>query len=245
VNRPVDEQRLEASFVGRADRRSGVFETIRVEDGVPLRVDQHIARLGRSVDTLYGKRLSGDLAADVRATARTQQGRAAIRVSAVPAENGELRVDMEFRDFPVRGVPVELRPVTLPGGLGAHKWRDRRSIDAWGETQGTPLIVDVDGSVLEAAWANVLVVCDTEWVTPELDGRLLPGVTRSALIAAGQTAGYRVSTRRVSLEDVTAADAILLTSALTLVTWGVLDGWTGSTLVASDLASRFARELIA
>ena len=45
-----------------------------------------------------------------------------------------------------------IEPVTVPGGLGAHKWRDRRWIDALADAVAPahPLLVDLDGLVLEA-----------------------------------------------------------------------------------------------
>ena len=41
----------------------------------------------------------------------------------------------------------------LPGGLGEHKWIDRDLLDAQSADGTTPLILDADGTILEAAWA--------------------------------------------------------------------------------------------
>ena len=68
-----------------------------------------------------------------------------------------------------------LTPYVLPGGLGEHKWVDRRLIDALG---GTPLFLDADGTVLEAGWASVLVRRDGRLLTPRVDGRILPSTSR-------------------------------------------------------------------
>ena len=77
-------------------------------------------------------------------------------------------------------------PFALPGGLGAHKWRDRRLLEALaGAAAGAvPLLVDTDGQVLEAAYANVWIVEGEALITPPADGRILPGTTRAALLAA-------------------------------------------------------------
>ncbi len=45
-----------------------------------------------------------------------------------------------------------------------------------------PLLVDADGTVLEAAWGNVWVLEGDALLTPPADGRILPGVTRSLLL---------------------------------------------------------------
>ena len=67
-----------------------------------------------------------------------------------------------------------LHPYTLPGGLGAHKWRDRTLVDA---LRQTPLLLDADGTVLEAGWANVLSAAASSLLRPRADGRILPGTS--------------------------------------------------------------------
>jgi para-aminobenzoate synthetase/4-amino-4-deoxychorismate lyase len=46
-----------------------------------------------------------------------------------------------------------------------------------------PLLVDTDGLVLEAAYANVWIREGEALITPPADGRILPGITRAALLA--------------------------------------------------------------
>ena len=113
---------------------------------------------------------------------------------------------------PAPAAPVTLMPFVLPGGLGAHKWCDRRLLEALGErTAGAvPLLVDGDGRVLEAAYANVWIVERGELLTPPADGCILPGVTRAGLLAA-EPAAREVE---IGLERLERADAILLTSSI-------------------------------
>ena len=107
---------------------------------------------------------------------------------------------------------VRLMPYLLPGGLGAHKWRDRSLLNALAEVApGTvPLIVDSDGSVLEAADANIWMVEDQTLVTPPTDGRILPGTTRARLLLAEANAREEP----IDLARLAAADRIFLTSAI-------------------------------
>jgi branched-subunit amino acid aminotransferase/4-amino-4-deoxychorismate lyase len=74
----------------------------------------------------------------------------------------------------------------------------------------TPLILDDDGSVLEAAWANVWIREGDRLVTPPADGRLLPGVTRARMLRTEP----RAAEERLTLERLEGADVIVLTSAL-------------------------------
>ena len=60
----------------------------------------------------------------------------------------------------------------------------------------------------EVGTMNVFFVIDDEIVTPELQGSILPGVTRMSCIELLKKQGYKVSERRLSIEEVAeAADA--------------------------------------
>jgi para-aminobenzoate synthetase/4-amino-4-deoxychorismate lyase len=120
------------------------------------------------------------------------------------------------------GPPVhDLVPVTLPGGLGAHKWRDRALLAA---LPPTALLCDLDGAVLEAAWGSVFAVEADALVTPPLDGRLLPGVVRAALLEAGAVAGLAVREEALDLERLGAARGVVLTSGVRLASAARMPG---------------------
>jgi para-aminobenzoate synthetase/4-amino-4-deoxychorismate lyase len=112
-------------------------------------------------------------------------------------------------DPPEGGFP--LSPWLLPGGLGSRKWQDRRLVDALAaQGEGVPLLVDGDGSVLEASWGNVWAIEGERLVTPPVDGRILPGVTRARLLALEPEA----TEEQVTLQRLRDADGVFLTSAL-------------------------------
>ncbi|MDP9384183.1 MAG: aminotransferase class IV, partial [Actinomycetota bacterium] len=125
---------------------------------------------------------------------------------------GRLEIAVERGPLP-RGAPVRLRSVCVPGGLGAHKWLDRRLLDALATAAPgeLPLLVDLDGLVLEASRANVLVLEGDALATPPLDGRILPGTTRADVLAR---TGFDVREEPIGLGRLLGADAVVLTSAL-------------------------------
>jgi para-aminobenzoate synthetase/4-amino-4-deoxychorismate lyase len=127
------------------------------------------------------------------------------RVRVVVDANG---VHVSTGPLPEPG-PMTLRPVVLPGGLGAHKWADRTLIDSLSPPGVTPLFCDLDGHVLEAGYAAVAIVEDDVLVVPPLDGRILPSISRARLLAGRE---HRVEA--FTLDRLHRADEIVLTSAL-------------------------------
>jgi branched-chain amino acid aminotransferase len=54
----------------------------------------------------------------------------------------------------------------------------------------------------ELSGMNVFAVLNGELHTPELDGAILPGVTRDSLLTLAKSLGYQVHERRISLDEV-------------------------------------------
>jgi branched-subunit amino acid aminotransferase/4-amino-4-deoxychorismate lyase len=190
----------------RPDPAAGVIETIRVERGRALCLDDHLVRLRASVHELYGIEL------DEPQLPPLPREPHRLRITATP----DGTVTATLGTVPDPG-PVELRPWTLPGGLGAHKWADRRLIDdATARLGATPLILDADGAVLEAAWGNVWALEGDRLSTPPADGRLLPGITRARLLRIAPDLGLEPAEEVLTLERLEHADAVLVTSALRL-----------------------------
>jgi para-aminobenzoate synthetase/4-amino-4-deoxychorismate lyase len=173
-----------------------------------VEVDEHLRRLAASADQLYGLGLPPDLRDRIVAEASGHDGR--LRVSFSPG--GEV----EFEHAPV-GASREygsIAPFVLPGGLGPHKWIDRRLVDALARAAGDgvlALLLDSYGAVLETTWANVLIEERGELISPPHDGRFRSGV------------GCRRHPFReepVDLDRLLAADAVIITSALRTVRLG-------------------------
>jgi para-aminobenzoate synthetase/4-amino-4-deoxychorismate lyase len=158
----------------RPDPSLGVFETLLVEDGLPVNLETHLARLARSVRELYGAELP---------EIKLPRSSGAVRITYVPGRP----LAIQWRPLTRRPVPVTLTAHVVPGGLGAHKWADRRFLNELGRDGTTPLLLDADGTVLEAAWAAVLIRRDGVLYTPREDGRILPSTSRPDAIQADLT----------------------------------------------------------
>ena len=205
-----------AGVAERPDPAHGVFETLLARDSEPVDADAHLSRLARSVESLYGQELPDDLPDRIRWASRAG-GRHRLRVLMSPGPGRVATVEVESTALTgeAQDGPVSLAPALLPGGLGEHKWRDRRLLaELERRTGGVPLVIDLDGDVLEAAWANVFVVEAKTLTTPPLDGRLLGGTVRARLLALAPALGLETREEPLSLERLAAADEVLLSSSV-------------------------------
>lgn len=208
----------------RPEPGAGVFETLLVQDGQPVELEPHLRRLETSLAALYAAPLPMNLEADLVAAARRlESGR--LRVDVFPVGRG-LEFEIASAPLPRRPSPVRLCPVTLPGGLGGHKWADRRLLAALANRlEGEPLLCDLDGIVLEAGRANVFVVePGPSLLTPAADGRILPGVSRARVIQLAHDLGLEVREERVGLVSLARADELFVTGSVAGVEAAVLNG---------------------
>jgi para-aminobenzoate synthetase / 4-amino-4-deoxychorismate lyase len=191
------------------DPRQGVFETLLVLDGRPVELDAHLARLGASLAELFP-----DRAIPALEGVTAPEPDCVMRIDVAP-RGDRLETEISFREIRKRPELTALHSLSVPGGLGAHKWRDRSLLDrAQARLGGLPLVVDIDGSVLEAARANVFAVHDGELFTPPLDGRILPGVTRTRVIELAKSAAIPVHERPLRHNDLLRADEVLLSGSV-------------------------------
>jgi para-aminobenzoate synthetase/4-amino-4-deoxychorismate lyase len=211
-----------ATRESRPDRRHGVFETLLVVDGRPVELDAHLARLGASVRALYGLEAPDGLRDLVLSESRAGAlGR--LRVTVAPTREGGLAphavgAAVDPGDvFPAGSRAASLETMRAESGLGEHKWADRELLEraeAVGPPGAVPLLLAADGSVLEASRANVFAVVDGGLLTPPLDGRILPGVTRARLIEIAGERGITVNQERLGLERLLGAEEILLSGSV-------------------------------
>jgi para-aminobenzoate synthetase/4-amino-4-deoxychorismate lyase len=133
-----------------------------------------------------------------------------------------------FQTGPVPSRPelFRLRPLTIAGGYGAHKLADRGPLTGTSSASGGPvaLLVDADSAatVLEAAWANVWLVHEDRLITPPLDGRILPGITRARVVAQAGSLGLSIAERPITLQQARAGRP-MLTSSLQLAAAAAFD----------------------
>jgi para-aminobenzoate synthetase/4-amino-4-deoxychorismate lyase len=221
----------------RPDPSQGVFETMLVRGGHIQALELHLRRLGRSVAAVYGMTLPRDLPGRVRDAAAGLRGEHRLRVDVIPGQASSVSVGPVAPGYRQRRVTVE--PFVVPGGLGPHKWRDRRLLDIAARhraaisprdpgVETAPLVIDADGTVLEAAWGSLWLLEHDRLITPPADGRILPGVTRALLLERAPSLGLRAVQEPIGLERARAAPVAFATSAIRLAVPVTLAGGPAS-----------------
>lgn len=202
------------------DVSRGVFETILTLDGQVVDPVPHLERLGRSTQVLYGQPLLPPLSTLVEAAHRVPTGPGRLRVTVCPDQRPVVTISCEPFERHPSPAGLALVACSAPGGLGAHKWRDRSWIDERSVAIGDAVLLLVDGDdVLEAARSNLFVVFGSAAQTPPADGRILPGLARSAVIDLLRADGTTVDEAPVTLQSMALASEVFVTNSLRGVEW--------------------------
>ena len=200
----------------RPDPALGLLETLALVDGRFIELERHLERLRASAREVYGGAVEeaiAELERSVRVSARAHPAgvhRVRLVLRPPPGSTAVEVVPADLRDV-TPGWPVDLLPVTVPGGLGAHKWLDRRLVSdaVQARDRSEALILDLDGTVLETGSGNLFVVENGSVSTPLADGRILAGVTRAIVC---EQLGAREEP--IGLERLRAADELFVTSSV-------------------------------
>jgi branched-chain amino acid aminotransferase len=150
---------------------------------------------------------------------------------------GPLGLDPEGADAPLRFAIAEplraLPPAAYAEGVAVVTWATHRASDAARGAKVTSylesilalrharsrgaheaLIVDGAGWVLEGATSSLFAVRGGALETPPLDDRVLPGITRRAVLEAARARATPIVERRLALDDLASADELFVTSSL-------------------------------
>ena len=200
---------------------AGVFTSLLVTEGGTRDLAAHLGRLEASARALYGKELPLALRAELaRCLAGRPSGRLRITVRPV---GGPLLGTVEVVPLTPPPAAVTLRRVTVPGGLGPHKYRDRRLLAALADRAELPadgqlLLLDETGELLETDRASVFAVLDGVLLTPPAYGRILPGTARAAVLRAASGQGIRVGRKPLTVDELTQATEVFVSNAVAGVT---------------------------
>lgn len=197
----------------------GLFETmlVHVRDAelVPPLLPYHLERLAQ------GLRFAFDVPLDLGAV-RAAFAASSLRSTSTHIVRLECRVTdgaavlvARPRELPPATVPLRWLPFTLTRAeQPPTPWLKSLTREFWEEheraiagSDGEPLAIDPNGLVLESSRGNVLALVDGEFVTPPLDGRILPGIGRAALLRGLRARGHRVCERPLHIRELATASS--------------------------------------
>jgi len=210
----------------------GVFETLRVYDGVPFAWRRHAERLGHSAAGL-GLPVPDERdlrrAADAVLTANgLGDGRLRITVTGGPAPLGSERGDagptVIVAAAPARTWPASERVITAPwsrnergatAGMKTISYAENVRALAYAHERGASeaMFLNTLGQVCEATGSNVFIVADQQVHTPPPEAGCLLGVTRALVLELCADLEIAAEERTLSPPDLAGADEAFLTSS--------------------------------
>jgi 4-amino-4-deoxychorismate lyase len=228
VDEPVVHADDEAVLRGRA-----AFETVRVYNSVPFKLDSHLVRLAGSCERIGLEPPDAEDAREIASLALAHAGEAdaVLRfyrtpgreqaqapvlfalVNSLPEHLEELR-SRGIRLVSLLGVHAEAP--WLLGGVKSTSYAVNMAAEAEARARGADdaVFVTEDGLVLEGPVTNVWWRVGSKLFTPSLDLGILAGVTRETLLELAPVHGYEVREGRFALADLTRADEAFTSSSV-------------------------------
>jgi branched-chain amino acid aminotransferase len=224
---PVDEARISPLDHGLIVG-DGVFETLRVYDGVPFAWRRHVERLQASARALAlhvpDVASLRDAATAVLAANDLRDARLRVTVTSGPAPPGSSRKSASRPIVFIVATPFEPAPPTADvviapwtrnergatAGLKTISYAANVRALAYAEARGASeaIFANTRGNLCEATGSNVFLVLDGRLVTPPPGAGCLLGVTRALLLELC----HDCEERDVPVEALAAADEAFLSS---------------------------------
>jgi branched-subunit amino acid aminotransferase/4-amino-4-deoxychorismate lyase len=184
----------------RSDRwpfGSGLFETIRVEKGVPQLMNEHLDRVRKSAGVL-GLRIPSD--SEIYETIGSLDQIELGRLRLTFGETFQVSID-PYVDA-THSARVGIRNLEIDQEAKLHKSFPYTSnlrllTEARVDNFDEIVIINQDGKVCEGAVSNFVFRIDGLWVTPNLGSGVLPGIIRGLIISAGLAIEAEIDTEEL------------------------------------------------
>ncbi|MFT4048548.1 MAG: aminotransferase class IV [Solirubrobacterales bacterium] len=195
-------------------RGDGVFEALRVYNGQPFGLEQHLQRLVRSAEGMLLELDISQVASDV-ATLIDARGPHSYQMRIVVTRGGHRLILSEtLPDFaPSISLGfVEYRTTVILDGLKTLSYGANMQANRLAKSRGfsEALLVTPEGAVLEAPTASIFFSPDGEkLVTPPLGESILASITRATLLE-----NIEVEEREATREDLLSATEAFLCASI-------------------------------
>ncbi|KKO20732.1 MAG: aminodeoxychorismate lyase [Candidatus Brocadia sp.] len=218
----------------------GLFETLRVYDRKPFRLDAHFTRLVNSaryfdIPFRYTAQNLQQIIEELLTRNGLQNAYVRMTLSRGFGMNGLITAGICQPTFLIHTKPLTAYPASLyKTGVSLVISSVRRSTtcpiakhktlsyltnylikkEAVDQGAHDALIMNTENHITECAVSNVFIVERNAVITPSLKANLLPGVTRGVIMELCKENGVPVTEELFGLERVLAADEVFLTNSL-------------------------------
>lgn len=219
---PLEQAKLAITDAGVA-RGDGAFETVGIWDGRPFRLDDHLARLDRSLAAIgLPGAPTAAIRADIERVLRGQSGDGALRIFmtasgthivalAAPPERVTLRHLISQPAPWIRPLGT-YRPAAAKTMSYGPNMAASRAAQAGGGDDA--LLISLEGLVLEGPTFTVMWVRDGELHAPALGLGLVDSISRRSITDLAVAAGIVCHTGDYGIDDLLGADEVLTCSSV-------------------------------
>jgi len=201
----------------------GLYETLKLMDGVPAFFEEHVARLDSGIEALgLGRPFeTADLAEQICRLAEASgvlDGACRLLVTAGPPDGRPgLLVQTDVRAFPDR----PLRVITFRGVRVSAQFKAMTVMQSYLAQQAAQragaddaILVDDEGRIFEGATSNVFILRAGGLQTTPAEGAILPGVMRAKVEELAGGAGIPLVEAYARVDGLRPDDAMILTSSV-------------------------------
>ncbi len=216
----MEQQKLPADFI---EHGTSLYEVLRVMQGIPLFLEQHLARLKHTAQ-LTGLALPLDDAGiqqrlhDLMVSNKVDAGNVKLVINyPSPGRTADLYAYFVEHSYPSasdyqNGIKTVLVQVERPNPNAKVDRADyRRTVDGAIRESGAyeALLVDRQGNVSEGGRSNLFMLKGDIIYTAPGD-KVLKGITRQMVFAACRNRGYQVVEKEISLQEMLNMEAIFI-----------------------------------
>lgn len=210
----------------------GVFETIRVYDGMPFKLRRHVERMmgsARDLEMADDPHIQSIERITTAAARFARKLNNALMRITLTAGNPELGIptrllfgarDVTYTRADRRtGIPVTFAQVPRNEHSLVVRHKTRNQLESMLEYQiavksgyRETVFLNTTGNVAEGSRSNIFITQGGKLVTPSLACGVLPGVTRQCIIEIALKLGYFVQERPIAIKELLSCDACFLTN---------------------------------